>query len=110
MKDAFYSVIGWLSGSKFKSTANADVDFCSKMAALTAVMQKSRSGYSSSSIKVARTMNQRRFRLLDNNLLLFFSLASMVHCALADSKTLVLLDNLNIRDTHSVFFRSLAGQ
>ncbi len=45
-----------------------------------------------------------------NNVLLFLSLASMLHCALADGKTLVLLDNLNIRDTHSIFFRSLAGQ
>lgn len=52
----------------------------------------------------------RRFRLLDNNVVLFLSLASMLHCALADGKTLVLLDNLNIRDTHSIFFRSLAGQ
>lgn len=55
-------------------------------------------------------MTQRRFRLLDNNVLLFLSLASMLHGALADGKTLVLLDNLNIRDTHSMFFRSLAGE
>uniref|UniRef100_A0A8C4GMC9 Dolichyl-diphosphooligosaccharide--protein glycosyltransferase 48 kDa subunit n=1 Tax=Dicentrarchus labrax TaxID=13489 RepID=A0A8C4GMC9_DICLA len=55
-------------------------------------------------------MTQRRFRLLDNNVLLFLSLASMLHCALADGKTLVLLDNLNIRDTHSIFFRSLADR
>lgn len=55
-------------------------------------------------------MAQRRFRLLDNNVLLFLSLASMLHCALADGKTLVLLDNLNIRETHSIFFRSLAGE
>lgn len=99
-----------ISGSKLKSTANADVDFCSKMAALTAVMQMNRSGSSSSSKKPTRMTTQRRFRLIDNNVLLFLSLASMWHCALAGGKTLVLLDNLNIRDTHSMFFRSLAGQ
>lgn len=55
-------------------------------------------------------MTQRRFRLLDNNVFLILSLASVLHCAVADGKTLVLLDNLNIRDTHSIFFRSLAGQ
>lgn len=101
----------WLDvGVKVKSTAKADVDFCSKMASLTAVMQTNRPGSSSLSKKRTGMMTQRRFRLLDNNVLLFLSLASMLHCALADGKTLVLLDNLNIRDTHSIFFRSLAGQ
>lgn len=52
----------------------------------------------------------RRFKLLDHSVLLLLSLASVLHCALADGKTLVLLDNLNIKDTHSIFFRSLAGQ
>lgn len=55
-------------------------------------------------------MLTRRFKLLDNSVLLLLSLASVLHCALADGKTLVLLDNLNIKDTHSIFFRSLAGQ
>lgn len=101
----------WLEfGVKVKSTPNADVDFCSKMASLTAVMHTNRSGSLPSSKKQTGMMTQRRFRLLDNNVLLFLSLASMLHCALADGKTLVLLDNLNIRDTHSIFFRSLAGQ
>lgn len=96
-------------GVKVKLTVNADVDFCSKMASLTAVVQTNRSG-SILSKKRTGTMSQRRFRLLDSNVLLCLSLVCMVHCALADGKTLVLLDNLNIRDTHSIFFRSLAGQ
>ena len=101
----------WLDlGVKVKSTANADVDFCSKMASVTVVMQTNRSSSISSSKRRTGTMSQRRFRLLDNSVLLFLSLASMLHCALADGKTLVLLDNLNIRDTHSIFFRSLAGR
>lgn len=101
----------WLDlGVKVKATANADVDFCSKMASLVAVMQTNRSSSVSSSKKRTGVMTQRRLRILDNNVLLFLSLASMLHCALADDKTLVLLDNLNIRDTHSIFFRSLAGQ
>uniref|UniRef100_A0A8C1GI71 Dolichyl-diphosphooligosaccharide--protein glycosyltransferase 48 kDa subunit n=1 Tax=Cyprinus carpio TaxID=7962 RepID=A0A8C1GI71_CYPCA len=33
-----------------------------------------------------------------------------VHILLGDGKTLVLLDNPNIRDTHSIFFRSLADR
>lgn len=101
----------WLDlGVKVKSTANADVDFCSKMASVTVVMQTNRSSSLPPSKKRTGTMSQRRFRLLDNSVLLFLSLACMLHCALADGKTLVLLDNLNIRDTHSIFFRSLAGQ
>lgn len=98
----------WLNlGVKVKSSTNADVDFCNEMASLTAVMQTSRS--SSSSKKTTEMTTRRRFKLLDTNIVLFLSLASMLHCALADGKTLVLLDNLNIRDTHSIFFRSLAG-
>lgn len=38
------------------------------------------------------------------------SLALMLQAVLGDGKTLVLLDNPNIRDTHSIFFRSLAGE
>ena len=37
------------------------------------------------------------------------TLAALVSPTWADGKTLVLLDNVNIRDTHSIFFRSLAG-
>ncbi|KAM7404364.1 hypothetical protein PAMP_011716 [Pampus punctatissimus] len=55
-------------------------------------------------------MSQRRFRLLESSVFLCLSLLSVVHCASADGKTLVLLDNLNIRDTHSIFFRSLADR
>lgn len=43
----------------------------------------------------------------------FFFVLSVIlgtlHGAVADGKTLVLLDNLNIKDTHSIFFRSLTG-
>lgn len=46
---------------------------------------------------------------MSNNVLSFLLFAAMWHCVAADGKTLVLLDNLNIRDTHSIFFRSLAG-
>lgn len=54
-------------------------------------------------------MAQTKSRLLGNNCIFFLTISSMMHMALADGKTLVLLDNLNIRDTHAIFFRSLAG-
>ena len=44
-----------------------------------------------------------------SSVLLLVVLAAVVRSALADGRTLVLLDNMNIRDTHSIFFRSLAG-
>uniref|UniRef100_A0A3B5KRV5 Dolichyl-diphosphooligosaccharide--protein glycosyltransferase 48 kDa subunit n=1 Tax=Xiphophorus couchianus TaxID=32473 RepID=A0A3B5KRV5_9TELE len=52
----------------------------------------------------------RYWTLLDCSVLVLLSLASMLHGAMADGKTLVLLDNLNIKDTHSIFFRSLADR
>lgn len=88
--------------------AKADVDFSCKMASLVAVMQTNRSSSVFSRKNQAEAMC-RSFRVLDKRALVFLSLVSMLHCALADGKTLVLLDNLNIRDTHSIFFRSLAG-
>lgn len=100
-------VCDWLDlGVKVKSTANADVDFCSKMASLTAAVQTNRSGSTSSSTKRTGMMSQIFFGII-----VFVCLLSVsrVNCALADGKTLVLLDNLNIRDSHSIFFRSLAG-
>ncbi len=108
--DAFLSVIGCISGVKVMSIANADVDFCSKMASLTAVMQRNRSRSLLSPRKGTGMMTHGSFGPLHSSILLFLSVASMLHCALADGKTLVLLDNLNIKDTHSIFFRSLAGQ
>ncbi|KAF3860117.1 hypothetical protein F7725_000372 [Dissostichus mawsoni] len=80
------------------------------MASLTAVMQTSQPGSLLSSKKRSGMMSQRRFRLLDNSVFVLLALSSLLHCALADGKTLVLLDNLNIRDTHSIFFRSLADR
>ncbi|TWW56270.1 Dolichyl-diphosphooligosaccharide--protein glycosyltransferase 48 kDa subunit [Takifugu flavidus] len=79
------------------------------MASLVAVMQTNRSSSVFSRRNQAEAMC-RRFRVLDKRALVFLSLVSMLHCALADGKTLVLLDNLNIRDTHSIFFRSLADR
>lgn len=120
--EALTLLVDWQSGRRVplcdwlplrvrvQTTANADVDFCSKMASLTAVMQTNRSGSLTSSKKRTGMVSTRRFKLLDNSVLLLLSLASVLHCALADGKTLVLLDNLNIKDTHSIFFRSLAGQ
>ncbi|MGH0120054.1 UNVERIFIED_CONTAM: hypothetical protein FKN15_064303 [Acipenser sinensis] len=43
------------------------------------------------------------------HLILLLVLATL-HGAHADGRTLVLLDNVNIKDTHSVFFRSLADR
>ncbi|CAB1427274.1 unnamed protein product [Pleuronectes platessa] len=80
------------------------------MASLKGVVQTNRPGSVSPSKKRAVTMTQTRFILSVNNVLLVLSLASMLHCAAADGKTLVLLDNFNIRDTHSMFFRSLADR
>ena len=46
---------------------------------------------------------------MGKGVLLCLTLAYLMSPASADGKTLVLLDNVNIRDTHSIFFRSLAG-
>lgn len=105
-----FSFSDWLDHwGQRKSIANADVYFSCKMASLMAVMQTNRSGSVSSRRHRAEAMSQHRFTVLNNRVIVFLSLLSMLHCALADGKTLVLLDNLNIRDTHSIFFRSLAG-
>lgn len=45
-----------------------------------------------------------------SNVLFVASLACLLQVAVGDGKTLVLLDNPNIKDTHSIFFRSLAGE
>ncbi|XP_056589169.1 dolichyl-diphosphooligosaccharide--protein glycosyltransferase 48 kDa subunit [Triplophysa dalaica] len=42
--------------------------------------------------------------------LFVLSVALLLQAVLGDGKTLVLLDNPNIRDTHSIFFRSLADR
>ncbi|TRZ02466.1 hypothetical protein DNTS_030291 [Danionella cerebrum] len=42
--------------------------------------------------------------------LFVFSMGLMFQAVLGDGKTLVLLDNPNIRDTHSIFFRSLSDR
>ncbi|XP_053705772.1 dolichyl-diphosphooligosaccharide--protein glycosyltransferase 48 kDa subunit [Synchiropus splendidus] len=80
------------------------------MATLTADVRPALSGSLQSSQKRTRTMTPTPFRLFHKNVFVLLSLASMLHCAVADGKTLVLLDNLNIRDTHSIFFRSLADR
>lgn len=80
------------------------------MAAVTAARQADRSGSLSWCRRRSGATVQRSSRLLDSSVLLLLALAATLHCAAADGKTLVLLDNLNIRDTHSIFFRSLAGQ
>uniref|UniRef100_A0A3B3YHY2 Dolichyl-diphosphooligosaccharide--protein glycosyltransferase 48 kDa subunit n=1 Tax=Poecilia mexicana TaxID=48701 RepID=A0A3B3YHY2_9TELE len=79
------------------------------MAAFTAVGQADRFG-SLLSKKRTGMKTTRCWTLLDCSVLVLLSLASMLHCAKADGKTLVLLDNLNIKDTHSIFFRSLADR
>lgn len=40
----------------------------------------------------------------------FLGLITTLSLALADQETLVLVDNLNIRETHSQFFKSLQGK
>lgn len=107
----FLPLIGWMSGVKGDTTAaNADVDFCWKMASSTASREANRSSSVLMSKKRTGMSLARWFKHVDRNVIVFLSFASMLHCALGDGKTLVLLDNLNIKDTHSIFFRSLAGQ
>lgn len=91
------------------SPANADVDFGGKMASLVADVQTNRPGSVSWDKKKSEIKATRNRRIMNNNVLSFLLFAAMWHCVAADGKTLVLLDNLNIRDTHSIFFRSLAG-
>lgn len=47
---------------------------------------------------------------LVRNVVLVLSAALLLQVVSGDGKTLVLLDSPNIRDTHSIFFRSLAGE
>lgn len=42
--------------------------------------------------------------------IVFLALASVVSSVSAGGETLVLLDNLAIRETHSSFFKSLTGK
>ncbi|XP_061592649.1 dolichyl-diphosphooligosaccharide--protein glycosyltransferase 48 kDa subunit [Cololabis saira] len=76
----------------------------------TGVVQADRSTSSLSCPKRAAMKTPRRFGFLISNVFLVLSFVSMLQCVSADGKTLVLLDNLNIRDTHSIFFRSLADR
>ncbi|XP_020778056.2 dolichyl-diphosphooligosaccharide--protein glycosyltransferase 48 kDa subunit [Boleophthalmus pectinirostris] len=79
------------------------------MATLTEAVQGPQKDQCNSK-KLPAMKTQRRPRLLDSIMLVFMCLAAFMHGAFADGKTLVLLDNLNIRDTHSIFFRSLADR
>ncbi|CAL1605336.1 unnamed protein product [Knipowitschia caucasica] len=76
------------------------------MAALSAASQR----LGPALCRIKNVKAPRRRLLLDNTMLLFMCLVTMVQAASADGKTLVLLDNLNTRDTHSIFFRSLADR
>uniref|UniRef100_A0A1A7W7A1 Dolichyl-diphosphooligosaccharide--protein glycosyltransferase 48 kDa subunit n=1 Tax=Iconisemion striatum TaxID=60296 RepID=A0A1A7W7A1_9TELE len=80
------------------------------MASSIALRDTDRFGSTFMSKKRSVMKIEQWFRHFDSKVLLFLSLASLLHCASADGKTLVLLDNLNIKDTHSIFFRSLADR
>lgn len=111
MHDGRVLVCDWLnSEAKGRFTAKADVGLFPKMATWTSDIQTSRGSTTLLSNKRTVSMAQTKSRLLGNNCIFFLTISSMMHMALADGKTLVLLDNLNIRDTHSIFFRSLAGE
>lgn len=100
----------WLiPGVNVLSAANADVDFGGKMASLVADVQTNRPGSVSWDKKRSEMKTTRNRRIMNNGVLSLLLFAAMWDCVAADGKTLVLLDNLNIRDTHSIFFRSLAG-
>ena len=107
--DAFHSVIGWIPGSKLTPLLTLTSTSAGKMASLTGAVQTNRPGSVSPSKKRTAAMTQRGLRMSVHSVLFVLSLASVLQCAVADGKTLVLLDNFNIRDTHSMFFRSLAG-
>ncbi|KAK0152661.1 Dolichyl-diphosphooligosaccharide--protein glycosyltransferase subunit [Merluccius polli] len=79
------------------------------MATLTAAVQTNQPK-TTLSRKQTKGTTQSRSRNMGAGLLLCVTLASLLHPAVADGKTLVLLDNVNIRDTHSIFFRSLADR
>uniref|UniRef100_A0A8C7UQL4 Dolichyl-diphosphooligosaccharide--protein glycosyltransferase 48 kDa subunit n=2 Tax=Oncorhynchus mykiss TaxID=8022 RepID=A0A8C7UQL4_ONCMY len=111
MHDGRVLVCDWLnSEAKGRFTAKADVGLFPKMATWTSDIQTSRGSTTLLSNKRTVSMAQTKSRLLGNNCIFFLTISSMMHMALADGKTLVLLDNLNIRDTHSIFFRSLADR
>ncbi|XP_077424739.1 dolichyl-diphosphooligosaccharide--protein glycosyltransferase 48 kDa subunit [Vanacampus margaritifer] len=76
------------------------------MAASIAVMPTNR-GVSRLSSKTRMVQSKS---ILHSIVVILLSIASLLQCAAADGKTLVLLDNINIRDTHSMFFRSLSDR
>ncbi|XP_075882604.1 dolichyl-diphosphooligosaccharide--protein glycosyltransferase 48 kDa subunit [Nelusetta ayraudi] len=80
------------------------------MASLVVDVQTNRPGSVSWDKKKSEIKAIRNRRIMTNNVLSFLLFAAMWNCVAADGKTLVLLDNLNIRDTHSIFFRSLADR
>ncbi|XP_056449500.1 dolichyl-diphosphooligosaccharide--protein glycosyltransferase 48 kDa subunit [Gadus macrocephalus] len=79
------------------------------MATLTAAVQTNHPN-SILSRKQTKGTTQSGANKMGKGVLLCLTLASLMSPALADGKTLVLLDNVNIRDTHSIFFRSLADR
>ncbi|XP_077468394.1 dolichyl-diphosphooligosaccharide--protein glycosyltransferase 48 kDa subunit [Stigmatopora argus] len=76
------------------------------MAALTVVMQ---TNWAASRLSSKTRLFKSSLTVLEFSVFLL-SLASLLNGAAADGKTLVLLDNLNIKETHSIFFRSLADR
>ncbi|CAL8277098.1 unnamed protein product [Arctogadus glacialis] len=79
------------------------------MATLTAAVQTNHPNSILSRKQTKRT-SQSGANKMGKGVLLCLTLASLMSPAFADGKTLVLLDNVNIRDTHSIFFRSLADR
>lgn len=54
--------------------------------------------------------NSKRLAMSKVSLLLVLSIFGALGCAHGDGETLVLLDNLAIKETHSMFFNSLQGE
>lgn len=106
--DALLVPIGGAAGVRVRPPLRLTSTSCSKMATLTAAVRKTSSKLSPRkqwSVSLRGTN-----RSMPVSVLMLAALAALLGPAAADGKTLVLLDNMNIRDTHSIFFRSLAGK
>lgn len=100
----------WLSvWVKVHITASADVVQRRKMAASGSALRDMGCNVTSKRGRRGASMSLSQSEGLVRNVVFVLSAAFLLQVVSGDGKTLVLLDSPNIRDSHSIFFRSLAG-
>lgn len=100
----------WLSvWVKVHITASADVVQRRKMATSGSALRDMGCTVTSKRGRRGAGMSSSLSEGLVRNAVFVLSAALLLQVVSGDGKTLVLLDSPNIRDSHSIFFRSLAG-